>query len=250
MNIQNIAALAEQINSLGFENAGYSILKRICFKPESFVIPQKMVKGKEQLIFHLCFEKESKKETYILKYYDAILQKEMSLSNATVNEIDISSLEKRLAEIDWKMAFDFEIKKQWSAEDKASWEKELKIESIIEALVSLEVTEEGKAISTSLKLKYWAGIAYQELLGSISPLKNKTEISQRFYLFEGQAGISVDEAYRFLQNRWLEKQMQAKRKQPDESENEQIGNAASANGSGLLRKKRIGTKARKLRNEG
>ena len=93
------------------------------------------------------------------------------------------------------MAFDFEIKKQWSAEDKASWEKELKIESIIEALVSLEVTEEGKAISTSLKLKYWAGIAYQELLGSISPLKNKTEISQRFYLFEGQAGISVDEAY-------------------------------------------------------
>ena len=214
MNIQNIASLAEQINSLGFENAGYSILKRICFKPESFVIPQKMVKGKEQLIFHLCFEKESKKETYILKYYDAILQKEMSLSNAMVNEIDISSLEKRLAEIDWKMAFDFETKKQWSAEDKASWEKELKIESIIEALVSLEVTEEGKAISTSLKLKYWAGIAYQELLGSISPLKNKTEISQRFYLFEGQAGISVDEAYRFLQNRWLEKQMQAKRKQP------------------------------------
>lgn len=249
MNIQNIAALAEQLQSLGFENAGYSILKRICFKPNSFVLSQKIVKGKEQLIFHLCFEKESKNEAYVWKYYDAILQKEMSLSNAMVNEIDVSSLEKRITEIDWKMAFDFETKKQWSAEDKASWEKELKIESIIEAFISLEVTEEGKAISTSLKLKYWAGISYQELLGSISPLKNKTEISQRFYLFEGQAGISVDEAYRFLQNRWLEKQMQAKRKQPDESKNEEISGSASANGSGLLRKKRIGTKARKLRTE-
>ena len=49
-------------------------------------------------------------------------------------------------------------------------------------------------------------------MGSISPLKNKTEISQRFYLFEGQAGISVDEAYQFPQNHLLEKQMQAKRK--------------------------------------
>jgi hypothetical protein len=249
MNIQNIAALVEQVQSLGFENVGYSILKRICFKPVNFVLSQKIAKGKEYLNFHLYFEKESKMETYALKFYDAILQKEMSLSNAVVNEIDVTSLEKRMAEIDWKMVFDFETKKQWNAEDKTSWEKELKIESIIEGFTLLEVTEEGKAIATNLKLKYWAGIAYQDLLGNVTPLKNKAEVSQRFYFFEGQAGISVDEAYRFLQNRWLEKQMQAKRKQPDESVSEQTGSAASANGSGLLRKKRIGTKARKLRIE-
>ncbi len=85
--------------------------------------------------------------------------------------------------------------------------------------------------------------------GNISPLKNKTEVSQRFYFSEGQPGISVDEAHRFLQNRLLEKQMQVKRKQPVEPTNEQGGSSASANGSGLLRKKRIGTKARKLRTE-
>ena len=39
--------------------------------------------------------------------------------------------------------------------------------------------------------------------GNINPLKNKSEVSQRFYFFEGQTGISIDEAYRFLQNRWL-----------------------------------------------
>jgi len=31
MNIQNIAALAEQLQLLGFENTVHSILKRICF---------------------------------------------------------------------------------------------------------------------------------------------------------------------------------------------------------------------------
>jgi len=110
----------------------------------------------------------------------------------------------------------------------------------VEDLIALEAVEEGKAISISLKLKYWAGIPYQELVGNISPLKNKSEVSQRFYFFEGQAGISAVEAYRFLQNRWLEKQMQAKRKQTDETSTEEnhAGDQASA-GSGLLRKKRI-----------
>ncbi len=245
MNFQNISALAEQLQLLGFENVGYSILKRICFKPDSFMLSQKMVKVKDQLSFHLYFEKEKKMETYVLKYYDAILQKEMSLSNAVVNEIDVSSLEKRMAEIDWKMAFDFETKKQWNVEDKASLEKEQKIESLIEELKTIETSEEGKSISTGLKLKFWAGIAYQELLGSISPLKNKTEISQRFYLFEGQAGISADEAYRFLQNRWLEKQMQAKRKQSDDSngeENNSRDQRSSGNGSPLKKKRLSKTK--------
>ncbi len=35
MNIHNIAALIDQLQLLGFQNAGYSLLKRICFKPRS-----------------------------------------------------------------------------------------------------------------------------------------------------------------------------------------------------------------------
>jgi hypothetical protein len=78
---------------------------------------------------------EIKKDTYVLKYYDAILQQEISLSSIVLNVIEVSSLEKRMTEIDSKLAFDFEIKKQWSVEDKSSWEKELKIESILEAFI-------------------------------------------------------------------------------------------------------------------
>ena len=126
-------------------------------------------------------------------------------------------------------------------EDKASWEKEQKVESVIESLSELEKSENGKTVAVELKLKYWAGISYQELFGNISPLKNKSEVSQRFYFLDGQTGISVDEAYRFLQNRWLEKQMQAKRKETanaEISETEKDSHASS--GSGLLKKKRLG----------
>ena len=240
MNIQNISALAEQLQSLGFESAGYVLLKRICFKPDSFLISQKIEKGKDKLTFQLFFERDSRQNVYSLMYYDAILQKETALIDVTVNGINAAALERSIAEIDWKNAFDFNAKKLWNAEDNTSWEKEQKIEAVIEDFAELEKSEEGKAIAVGLKLKYWVGVPYQELFGNISPLKNKLEVSQRFYFFDGQIGISIDESYRFLQNRWLEKQMQAKRKQPDTAETGESDNDNQAStGSGLLKKKRL-----------
>lgn len=240
MNIQNIAELAEQLKLLGFENAGYSLLKRICFKPDAFFISHKIEKGKDHLSFQLFFEKDSKQNSYVLMYYDAILQKEMTLPDATINGINTTTLEKRMAEMDWKSAFDFNIKKQWSVEDKGSWDKEQKVESVIEDLSELESVEEGKVIAVGLKLKYWIGVPYQELVGNINPLKNKSEVSQRFYFFDGQAGISVDEAYRFLQNRRQEKRMQVKRKEAVAINSDEIPEEEHASsGNGLLRKKRL-----------
>lgn len=241
MNIQNIVSLSEQLQSLGFEHTSSSLLKRACFRPESFIISQRVEKEKEQLRFHLFFEKDSKLNSYALIYYDAILQNEMDLTHTTINGIDTLALEKRMAEIDWKIAFELDVKKPWSVEDKSTWENEFKIESIVEDLDALEASDEGKTIAVSLKHKHWNGVPYQELFGTINPLKNKSEVSQRFYFSEGQAGISVDEAYRFLQNRWLEKQMQVKRKQTDGSVTEESENDSPASsGNGLLRKKGSG----------
>ena len=241
MNIENISALMGQLQSLGFENAGYSLLKRISFKPENFILSQKIEKAKDKLSFQLFFEKDVKQGIYVLSYYDAILQKETPLIDAAINGINTSNLEKSMIEIDWKNAFDFVTKKQLNLEDKTSWEKEQKVESVIEGLSELEKSEDGKVVAVGLKLKYWSGISYQELFGNISPLKNKSEVSQRFYFFEGQTGITVDEAYRFLQNRLLEKQMQAKRKQSDSTEiSETEKDSHASSGSGLLKKKRLG----------
>ena len=167
---------------------------------------------------------------------------ETPLIDTAINGINTANLEKSMMEIDWKNAFDFVTKKQLNLEDKTSWEKEQKVESVIEGLSELEKSEYGKVVAVGLKLKYWTGISYQELFGNISPLKNKSEVSQRFYFFEGQTGISVDEAYRFLQNRSLEKQMQAKRKQMDSTEiNETEKDSHASSGSGLLKKKCLGS---------
>ncbi|MFZ1530406.1 MAG: hypothetical protein WAT19_16745 [Ferruginibacter sp.] len=250
MNIQNIASLAEQLHSLGFEDGGYLLLKRICFMPDSFVVSQRIEKGREQISFQLFFERNEKQDTYALMYYDAILQKETALDEATINGVEVANVEKQMTAIDWKKAFDFAEKKKWSVGDKGSWENEQKIESILTDLAALEATEEGKLIAVSLKLKYWTGSAYYELFDSIGQLRNKAEISQRFYCSEGQPGISVDEAYRFLQNRKLEKQMQAKRKQVDNQtdEEQEEGNNTSA-GSGLLKKRRLNGGARTKKNK-
>ena len=240
MNIENISALMRQLESLGFENSGYSLLKRISFKPENFILSQKIEMGKNKLSLQLFFEKDIKQDIYVLSYYDAILQKETPLIDAAINGINTANLEKSMMEIDWKNAFDFVTKKQLNLEDKTSWEKELKVESVIDGLSELEKSEDGKIVAVGLKLKYWAGISYQELFGNISPLKNKSEVSQRFYFFDGQIGISVDEAYRFLQNRWLEKQMQAKRKEPVANNEEELTEAEhTSSGNGLLQKKRL-----------
>jgi len=240
MNIENISALMEQLQLLGFENAGYSLLKRISFRPENFILSQEMEKAKDKLNFQLFFEKDVKQDIYVLLYYDAILQKETPLIDPTINGINTTNLEKSMTEIDWKSAFDFVTKKQLNLEDKTSWEKELKVESVIVGLSELEKSEDGKSVAVGLKLKYWAGISYQELFGNISPLKNKSEVNQRFYFFEGQTGISVDEAYRFLQNRWLEKQMQAKRKESTANNGEELlEEEHTSSGSRLLQKNRL-----------
>ena len=250
MNIQNISALAEQLKTLGYENTGYPLLKRIIFKPENFFLIQKVEKGKDHLNFYLHFEKDVKPDTYILVYYDAILQKESAFPEVTIAGINTADLEKQMSGIDWKKAFNLDEKKLWNPDDKPSWETESKIEMIMDQLAGLEVSEEGKLFAASLKLKYWAGTSYQELLGNISPQKNRSEVSQRFYLSNGEPGISVDEAYRFLQNKWMEKQMQAKRKQLDSPDEAEPGGSSQGSvGSGLLRKRRINSSTKNKRNK-
>ena len=66
MNIENISGLVEQLQSLGFENAGYSLLKRISFKPKNFILSQRLEKAKDKLSFQLFFEKDIKQDIYIL----------------------------------------------------------------------------------------------------------------------------------------------------------------------------------------
>jgi hypothetical protein len=245
MNIENIAALGDQLQAMGFADAGNSLVKRICLMPQNFVIKQTIEKGNDQISFQLFFERSDKQGVYTLAYYDASFQREASFGATTINGIGIADLEKQMAGIDWKKVFDFAEKKRWTPNDRTSWENEQKVETIISSLAAMEMTEEGKSVSAILKTKYWTGAAYYEMFGNISQTKSKVEISQRFYCSEGQPGISVDEAYRFLQNRRLEKQLTAKRRQTDNQiDEEQLQDDSSSKGSGLLKKRRLNGGAR------
>lgn len=248
MNIENISALAEQLKAIGFDNMGYLLLKRICLMPGSFIITEKQVKDDGQIIFNFHFQRDKKLNEYLLAYYDAILQKEISVTTQVINGVDISELQEGMNTIDWKMAFEFNTKKPFNPDDKLAYEKEQKIEQLINSLSELELTEEGKQVSILLKQKYWSEIPYNELMGNISSLKSKAELSQRFYFAERQSCISADEAYRFLQNKWLEKQMQVKKKQQEVTDDSDTGEEPNgSSGSGLLKKKRVGNSSKNKR---
>ena len=53
--------------------------------------------------------------------------------------------------------------------------------------------------------------------------------------------MSIDEAYRFLLNKWQEKQIQAKRNLPDSIDDKEnaISGDFTSNNQGILRKKRL-----------
>lgn len=247
MNIQNIAELSKQLEVLGFHDASSLLLKRICFKPADFYLPQRLIKEKDVMLFSLYFEHLQKTDTYRLKYYDVTLQKANGSLALPVDGVDPSELEKQMAAIDWKKAFSLDDKRQWNPDDKSTWETELKISGIMDSLSAIEQSETGKVIASALKQKFWAGTLHQEIVGSITLVKNKADVNQRFYISEDGSGITTDEAYRFLQNKYMEKQLQLKRKLTDTGDESTSEESNGTSSSGLLKKKRIAGRGKRNR---
>ncbi len=163
MNIKNIADLAKQLESLGFEQISYYILKRICFKPGSFFLSYRIEKGNDRLKFLVHFEKDVHLDEYFLVSYDAILHKGMVIPHQIINGVSPGDLAEQMDTIDWKTAFEINEIKPWSVDDKKSWEKEEKIETIIENLSAISKTQEGNAFAVSLKLKFWVTFHFPAL---------------------------------------------------------------------------------------
>jgi len=243
MDIQNIRALSDKLEALGFDHLGYLLVKKISFRLKNFWLVSKANHLNNDLNFHLFIERNDVTKSYELLYYDAILQAETGIDEQVINGIDIRELKTAMTKIDWKNAFDLSNGKSSTINEKTELSKEEEVESVMEKLEVLEQSESGKSVATAFKLEFWAGLPYQDLFGNITPVKTKYEISQRFYCASGQPGISVDEAYRFLQNRILEKQILLRKKQPENSEVvDDAVDSQPSSGSSLLKKKRISGK--------
>lgn len=238
MNIENILATAEALESLGFESpiAPYLALQA-SFNQANFSIQQRHTKDKNIITCILYFEKDNDK--YSCLYFDAILRKEIIIADTTVNGIDCKEIDLRMQEVNWRSMFLFQGDKELSMKKSADWDNEEKIESIVSDITILESTDEGRDVAERLKVKYWCDTPVQDIIANLHILRAKFEISQRFYFFDGQSGIGVEEAYRFLNNRWLEKQMLINKKRTTLVDNHQIlGNNKHEEEGSLLAKKR------------
>ena len=208
MNIDNITMLAGQLKQIGFEQMEVLLLKHICFRPSLFDLQQFIQKDSDTVLFKLCFKQESDIGEYFLQYYDVTLQKDLSPATTVVGSVNIAALESNMAAIDWKNLFAAHQENR-SSDNKAWWETATAIDNICEQLDSISAQEEGLLIANKLKLRFWRAHLPEDLIGSISTFRSKSDIFQRFY-YSPHNCITVDEAYRFLQNKWIEKKMQEK----------------------------------------
>lgn len=222
MNIENIALLGSMLKDLGFdEGLSFDILKQASFMPSSITVRHQMNKGNDVISFQIYFERKG--ENYHFKYYDAALRKAFDLNDTA------AALDKKMDAINWQSAFSQSDRRQWSASDTSSWKTEAMVATIIK-----ELETHGDAEDViKLKIKHWGDI--EQNIFNLATFKSKFEILQRFYFFEEQGCIGAEEAYRFLHNKWLEKQMIARRK--SEAPNEPPAETA---GGKLLQKKRGG----------
>ena len=208
MNIENIHSLAAILNRIGVDgNIAKELLQYICFLPSEFTLVKQVAKEKDLVTSSFRFVRI--KEEYVCSYYEVSLLKVIEVPDKIIESIHVKDLDKRMAAIDWNVE---DESNNFNLQEETTWKREREIEKVVEDLLKLSSSEEGKYFAEALKVKYWSCSMGNPLFGNVNSLRAKFEISQKFYLIEGNL-ISIEEAYRFLMNRWMEKQQQLNKKQ-------------------------------------
>jgi hypothetical protein len=206
LNEKNIGVLKEQLLALGLPpEIEYQLKANICLQPDHFLIKLRDVKEDDIINSAFYFERDG--NDYHFRYYECCLRKKIFIPDDILNDIDGKQLEKIMAAIDWNT---FSMHGGTKQQEEGTEEI---IEGIVTELKNLSSTPEGYYLAGRLKVKFWLDTPLVSFIPNINSIRNQYEISQRFYFFEGEAQISLDEAYRFLCHRWREKQLNAKKKQ-------------------------------------
>ena len=241
MNKANIVQLSSMLLRMGFDpSITLRLLRQICFNPASFSLIERIERQQDRITCTLNFERRV--AAYVCESYEACLLRPFAIADKTINGISLQSLDKRMGEIDWVVG---KLEGVFRLDDESTWARELAISEIINELNRLSALEEGKYFADALKVKYWSFASLDQIVGNLNSIQSKFECSQRFYIFEGE-GISVEEAYRFLLNRWMEKRMLAERRLESRNAGEASEPEQNGSGGGLL-KKRNAIKKQKLK---
>ncbi len=207
--LENVDELKKQLVSLGFDGGlEQELLSSVCFMPAHFIIRHKIKVQADTLFFLLYFEKQGADEAYSCIYYDASLRKELLFDETSQLASQAKELAASMQRIEWETVLSAKKLPVDTASD---------IRRIVEELQLLSANASGADLADRLRFAFWSNTGLEHKVENFQQLKNRFEITQRFYFFDGETQITVPEAYRFLCNRWMEKQMQVKKKQAIQS---------------------------------
>ncbi|TWI77999.1 hypothetical protein IQ13_4243 [Lacibacter cauensis] len=210
MHLENLTSLSSQLDLIGFKNMTACLAKRICLLPACFTITKSVSINNDELFFHFHFKSEPEVPVYCLDYFDAGFKKYVPLDGLTINDIKLDELDRLMKTIDWKIVFDFS--EASPTEQDRILSVSAQVEKIMQQFVQLNQTEEGQQQVILLKQKYWSVIPYHALMGTVTSPKATNEIIQRFYCTDQQASVTIQDVYRFLQFKRIEKEMRVKGK--------------------------------------
>ncbi|MDZ4070655.1 MAG: hypothetical protein U1C70_02420 [Sediminibacterium sp.] len=190
-----IMSLKTRLLSLGFDGGmEEKLMSRMCFSEDSFLLHFNHVNGNDSCHYSVKVEKTDK-EGYDIPYFIAVLRKGIML-----NEL-LKPYDRKMEKINWLQI----------AEARGSSKQiVVPLEMIQEATLLLKELA-GIEDSTLILYKYWVDTPLEALVPNLSAIKARQEISQRFYVVDEVHTISAQEAFKFLQNRWVEKKFHLQR---------------------------------------
>lgn len=216
---KNIEHLKMQLVGLGFdEGLENELYAKICFRPAKFDVAYRLMREHDTVNYTLMLERDVE-EQYQCLYYDACLRKNITVPDTVAGDTDIVALNNIMNTVNWDFS--------GIADRQILVETANQVDEVLNDLQLLSGTVEGRKMADLLKFKHWSDTPIEYLFNGLGAFKTQYEITQRFYLAEGQ-GITTEEAYRFLCNRWVERKLLAKRKEGNISKAETEGGPAIA----------------------
>jgi hypothetical protein len=203
-NSFELGKLLEQLMAVGFP-AGleWEINVHACFMPLQFSIRYEQYRSGDHLCYTIVIKQNETKGEYQLVYYDAALRKGLDIPEDVADVAALRALNQEMLLLNWNSLL------TKGAEPTVGDLAELKqVAAINQKLSALESSENGSRYAQLMKARYWIQTPFESYVPATSALRQELEVSQRFHFFEGEDGITLEEAYRFLLHRWREKKLQ------------------------------------------
>ena len=218
-----IRNVLDRLVAIGFPSfLEWEVRVHSCFLPKQFTINYEQYRANDQISYSIVIKHDEGKGVYSPIYYDAILKKGIEIPNGATDRELLNALNQEMQLWDWcsLIAKGEEPKVRDLAQLK-------RLSEINQQLTALECTDEGAYYVQLMKARYWTQSPFEMYVPSNTGIRQALEVTQRFHFFEGEDGITLEEAHRFLSHRWREKQLsfRLRKTQPMQKGKRQSGSA-------------------------